>query len=459
MTGFSSYFKRPYRTWTVFSIASCCLLSLMLLPSLTALRRSQEIYHEIRRMQGDEKRNRLLVEQLSRNLYLVSIVLREFLLDTSPEVEADYLNRIIRLRSEIQEQVSELEKTSHLEDRSPLVRLRREIDTYWEFMLPVLHWTPKERAERGTYFLREEQRPRRQSILAISDEVRRLNEAFYEQQYEAINLSEREFRGDVQSVMGFAFVSGLLVAGASILRIAWLEKRFVEQHEEAKRRSEELRHLSMKLRHAQEDERKEISRELHDEVGQKLTALRMELGSLGRLRFTQDGEFAERLEEVKLLAEQSLRSIRDIAAGLRPTMLDDLGLQPALQRQARQFSRHTGIPVVTEVRGEIANLQERHKVYIYRIVQESLTNCARHSGAKRINIVLEGNPDGVNLLVEDDGVGFDRTRQRSGIGLIGIEERVRELRGSLEVESRPGEGTRIRVHIPWSSEKWRTESA
>jgi Signal transduction histidine kinase len=459
MTGFSSYFKRPYRTWTVFSIASCCLLSLMLLPSLTALRRSQEIYHEIRRMQGDEKRNRLLVEQLSRNLYLVSIVLREFLLDTSPEVEADYLNRIIRLRSEIQEQVSELEKTSHLEDRSPLVRLRREIDTYWEFMLPVLHWTPKERAERGTYFLREEQRPRRQSILAISDEVRRLNEAFYEQQYEAINLSEREFRGDVQSVMGFAFVSGLLVAGASILRIAWLEKRFVEQHEEAKRRSEELRHLSMKLRHAQEDERKEISRELHDEVGQKLTALRMELGSLGRLRFTQDGEFAERLEEVKLLAEQSLRSIRDIAAGLRPTMLDDLGLQPALQRQARQFSRHTGIPVVTEVRGEIANLQERHKVYIYRIVQEGLTNCARHSGAKRINIVLEGNPDGVNLLVEDDGVGFDRTRQRSGIGLIGIEERVRELRGSLEVESRPGEGTRIRVHIPWSSEKWRTESA
>ncbi|MBX5494439.1 MAG: sensor histidine kinase [Bryobacteraceae bacterium] len=459
MTGFSSYFKRPYRTWTVFSIASCCLLSLMLLPSLTALRRSQEIYHEIRRMQGDEKRNRLLVEQLSRNLYLVSIVLREFLLDTSPEVEADYLNRIIRLRSEIQEQVSELEKTSHLEDRSPLVRLRREIDTYWEFMLPVLHWTPKERAERGTYFLREEQRPRRQSILAISDEVRRLNEAFYEQQYEAINLSEREFRGDVQSVMGFAFVSGLLVAGASILRIAWLEKRFVEQHEEAKRRSEELRHLSMKLRHAQEDERKEISRELHDEVGQKLTALRMELGSLGRLRFTQDGEFAERLEEVKLLAEQSLRSIRDIAAGLRPTMLDDLGLQPALQRQARQFSRHTGIPVVTEVRGEIANLQERHKVYIYRIVQESLTNCARHSGAKRINIVLEGNPDGVNLLVEDDGVGFDRSRQRSGIGLIGMEERVRELRGSLEVESRPGEGTRIRVHIPWSSEKWQTESA
>ncbi len=290
-------------------------------------------------------------------------------------------------------------------------------------------------------------------MLALTEEIRRLNNAFYQKQFERVNASEKKFRRDIERALMIAFLVGVGVSAASIVRIGWLERRFLEQHEQAQRTGEELRHLSTQLRHAQEDERKEISRELHDAVGQKLTALRMELGGMDRLRHGPESEFDERLAEIKQLAEQSLRLIRDLAAGLRPTMLDDLGLQPALQKQARQFSRHTNIPVSVEVEGDLDHLPERHKVYLYRIVQESLTNCARHARAKKISVTMKGGDDSVLVAVEDDGVGFDPAAAAgNGIGLVGIEERARELGGTMDLHSQPGMGTRLEVRIPVNGE-------
>jgi signal transduction histidine kinase len=440
--------RRRYRTWTVFLVALCSLLALMLIPSFSALNRSQQIYREIREIQEQYERSQRALEALTRNFYLISIVIREFFLDTSPENGRMYLGQFQQSRREIEARLDELKSLGRAEERTVLLQLQREIDNYWTAIIPVFDWTPRQRVEQGTYFLRQEQRPRRQSIFAITEEIARLNGAFYRQQSERVNASEREFRQGLEWVMRVVFVAGILVAAASIFRIAWLERRAQQQQEQVARTGEELRSLSVRLRHAQEEERKTISRELHDEVGQKLTAMRMELGSLDRLRETGEGEFDERLKDVKDLAEQSLRIIRDIAAGLRPSVLDDLGLGPALQRQAREFSRSTGIPVSADVEGQVDQLPDQHRISIYRIVQESLTNCAKHAQARKIAVSLKGNSSELVLRIEDDGIGFDpRKATPAGIGLIGIEERVRELGGSVLIESKPGSGTRVEVTI------------
>jgi signal transduction histidine kinase len=210
-----------------------------------------------------------------------------------------------------------------------------------------------------------------------------------------------------------------------------------------------MRGLSHRLVQAQEEERRTLSRELHDEVGQILTALRMELGNLEQLR-SKNGAFDDHMREAKSLAEQTLRTVRDMSMGLRPSMLDDLGLGPALEWQARDFARRTGVAVAVELNGELAQVPEVHRTCIYRIVQEALTNCARHAHATHIRITLHGGEDLISLSVQDDGVGLASPSEgaRAGIGLLGIEERVRELGGVTRIQSQLRKGTLLSVEIP-----------
>jgi signal transduction histidine kinase len=177
----------------------------------------------------------------------------------------------------------------------------------------------------------------------------------------------------------------------------------------------------------------------------------MELANLEEIRNSPGEEFAARLQEAKQLAEQTLVSVRDLAMGLRPAMLDDLGLGPALEWQGREFSRRSGTPVEVQVDGVVDELPDSHRTCIFRIVQEALTNCARHAQAKSIRIVAHGGPGAVFLSVQDDGVGFAASEGR-GLGLIGIEERARELGGWVTLRSEPGKGTTLRVELPWAKE-------
>jgi signal transduction histidine kinase len=438
---------KSYQTWFVFFVALCSLLLLMLVPSLTTLNRTEAVYREIRAIQENYQRNQGLLDDMARDIYAVGLVIREFLLESSVANDREYVGEAERIRRQLQRQIAELRGEISGGETGALDRLEAELTRYWEPLLPIFEWTPQQRLERGTYFLREQQRPRRQSLLAITSELERLNAVVYRQQYQRLNDSEKQFRGDVKRVVQFVFLAGLLVTVASILRIRWLERKAQEQREQAVRTGQELRNLSTRLRNVQEEERKTISRELHDEVGQKLTALRMEVGGLERLRNAGDNQFGECLSEVKGLAEQSLRTIRDMAAGLRPSLLDDLGLGPAIQRHAREFARHTGQRVTVEIEGDLEALPEPHRINVYRIVQEGLTNCARHARAASIRVHLCGSAEQVAVAVSDDGVGFDAS-VRTGLGLIGIEERVRELGGSVAIQSRPGEGTKVQVVIP-----------
>ena len=201
-------------------------------------------------------------------------------------------------------------------------------------------------------------------------------------------------------------------------------------------------------------ERRSLSRELHDEVGQTLTALRVELGNLEKLRLGPEEPFRIHLEDAKGLTAQTLQSVRSLASGLRPSVLDDLGLGPALEWQARQFSRRTGIVVEVVTEDMSDELPEAYRTCLYRVVQEALTNCARHSEARQIRIAMRTQNDRLCLAVQDDGKGFNDPKLRAadafsaGLGLVGIEERVHELGGSVELHSHPGQGTLLKVGIP-----------
>jgi signal transduction histidine kinase len=200
---------------------------------------------------------------------------------------------------------------------------------------------------------------------------------------------------------------------------------------------------------AQELERKSLSRELHDEVGQMLTALGIELGNLQSIRTADPDAFRARLEDAKRLNTDAMRVVRDLAMGLRPSMLDDFGLAPALQWQGREFSRYTGVPATVNVDGMLDDLPEAHRTCIYRVVQEALTNCAKHAKAHNVVVSVEGRKDGVLVMIQDDGLGFQPGwKARPGLGLLGIEERVQELEGTLNIVSQPNKGAMLRVRIP-----------
>jgi len=430
----------------VFLIGLGSLLALLFLPGSAALRKTQEVYDDIRALRESEQRSQLRLRELERRIYMNSILVRELLLDSSPIQNARYEKEFRENRAVVERQIAELNRDGPTADDGALRRLEVELQAYWRSVEPLFHWTPEERRQRATYFLREQQRPRRQAILAIAEEIDSLTSFSARKQYEQVNLSQRAFRSEIERNVAIAFVIGILIAAGCIVRIATLEQRTERQRAKTELAEEQLRHLTTQLMHAQEEERKAISRELHDEVGQMLTGLRIELGSLEPLR--QDhAQFTEHLNELKSIAEQTLRTVRDLAVGLRPSVLD-LGLLPALQWQARHFSKRTGIPVSVRAEGEFLALSEGHKTCVYRVVQETLTNCARHAGARKAEVTLRETGGALEVWIHDDGRGFDSESSRQGgLGLIGIEERVRELGGDVQIESGPGKGTTLRVRF------------
>jgi len=207
-----------------------------------------------------------------------------------------------------------------------------------------------------------------------------------------------------------------------------------------------LEQLSARLVDAQETERRAISRELHDQVGQTLNALLVDAANLAKRLPPEDDVSRRYLDNIRTFADSSVNSIRDIALLLRPSMLDDLGLIPALEWQAREVSRRTGIKVEVAAENVPDSLPDDVRTCIYRVVQEALQNVSRHSGAKSAVIVVRNDVGSLSLTVADDGRGFDL--QRRGLGMMGMEERVRQLGGRLEVESAPGKGATLRVSLP-----------
>jgi len=233
-----------------------------------------------------------------------------------------------------------------------------------------------------------------------------------------------------------------------ILRDITLRK---QREDELAHRQQELRELSARVLEAREEEKTRIARELHDELGQLLTALKMDLASL-RESLPAQGAAAGKLDEMGRLLDQTVTATRRISADLRPLMLDDLGLADAAGWLVDDFSRRSGIRCEIKLQGDGPLTQAPQPVAtaLYRALQESLTNIARHSGAKNAWIVLAAESGGIEIEVEDDGRGIsqeDLAKARS-LGLKGMRERITYLGGSFEVARAPRGGTRLRVRVP-----------
>jgi PAS domain S-box-containing protein len=221
--------------------------------------------------------------------------------------------------------------------------------------------------------------------------------------------------------------------------------------EEALRRSkEELHALASAAHRAREHEKSRVARELHDELGQSLTALRMDVAWC-RNKITGDGDgVTARLERMEAMLEATVAATRRIAADLRPLMLDDLGLLPALEWLVESFTERTDIPCALAVSGEELDLPDMEATAVFRAVQESLTNIARHAQASRVEVAVERRDSQVTVRVRDDGVGFspEDSRKPNSFGLLGLRERAALLGGEATVTSAPGRGTHVEVRFP-----------
>jgi len=213
---------------------------------------------------------------------------------------------------------------------------------------------------------------------------------------------------------------------------------------------ERLRALSTQIMNAQEEERLRIARELHDETAQALASLLVRQRVAER---SQDPETLQRtMADLRALTSEALEGVRRMAIELRPTMLDDLGLVAALDAYARQFSQRTQIPVEVRATGRPERLPPEIELVAYRVIQEALSNVARHSGASRAEVSLVAEAGRLTAMVADNGLGFVLdaaldSRQRS-LGLFGMRERAALVGGVLELSSAPGRGTRVRLIVP-----------
>jgi signal transduction histidine kinase len=216
-------------------------------------------------------------------------------------------------------------------------------------------------------------------------------------------------------------------------------------------RTSELQALSLRLLRVQEEERRAISRELHDQLGQQLTGLRFQIEAI---RKQAPAELDAELAALLSTNDDMLRYVRDMTQQLRPRVLDDLGLAPALDWHANLFQRHTNITVRLDISLPARRLSGELETAVFRIVQEALTNVARHSGASEATVTLTSGEKSLHVEISDRGRGFDlesRLAARDSLGLSGLRERVVLANGRLEIFSRVGQGTRIHAEFPLPS--------
>jgi signal transduction histidine kinase len=426
-----------------------CLLLLVGVLGLGAYRRSGRIYRDITSIHDSYLQQVRLLNDIQSDIYLSSILVRDFLLDPDPEAVSEHRRELLEIRASLESRLSQLQGYPAPAQRDRVLQLREELAGYWMILDPIFDWTPERKESLSFSFLKERVLPRRTAMTQMARRIAQLNAWSLEQEQERIDLSRSSYDKYLRWMFGCALALALFTAVVSIRRLTTLEKRsdgHRKRLEEAERR---LRWLSQKLVHTQEEERKSLSRELHDEIGQMLTGIRMAFGSLEQLHPGATADFRRQLSEGKGIAEETLQKVRNLALGLRPSMLDDLGLVPALEWLAREFSRRSGIPVEFSAEGSLEGIPENTRTCIYRVVQESLTNCARHAQAQRVWIDLQHRRSEMILTVRDDGVGFNPSQPDSrGLGLVGIEERIRELGGEVTISSRPGSGTMLHAALP-----------
>lgn len=236
------------------------------------------------------------------------------------------------------------------------------------------------------------------------------------------------------------------------------ERHYGELLEKSRRMQEHLRRLTHELLSAQEEERKRISRELHDEIGQTLTAINVRLATLKKEATANTTGLKKKISSTQRLVDRSMNIVHRFARELRPTLLDDLGLIPALHAYMKDFTRRTHIPIHFRAFAAVEQLNGDKRIVFYRVAQEAFTNVAKHAQASLVDARIRRVRGGVRMEIHDNGQSFQvqrvlLARKVRRLGLIGMRERVEMVGGSFTVDSAPGKGTTIRAEIPFGDRR------
>jgi signal transduction histidine kinase len=441
---------RVFRSRFVLAIGFGGLLSIMALAGIDALRVLQQFRasdDQIRRRYLSENR---LLNDIHSDVYLSGTYVRDYLLEPEPQRADAYRANLEQVRKHMQAALDSYGQQIAPAEVRHYTALRAELADYWGILAPIFRWDAAERRRSGYSFLRDEVFPRRQNMLAIAGRIADINDQQLDAGNHQVVSLLLNFQTRLLLTLVAALALGLGLALFTMRKILKLEEQGATQFAEVVEARTELKELSARLVQAQETERRSLSRELHDEVGQALTAVLIELRNLSAgLAVRSDEQLGRHVDTIKGLVESAVRVVRNMALLLRPSMLDDLGLIPALKWQARESSKSTLMDVTVAAELDSDELPDEYKTCIYRVVQEALHNCARHSHATAVRIRVEQEPSRLLLTIQDDGRGFD-VRQTKGLGLLGMQERVARLHGKLNVHSKPGSGTTLSVELPFT---------
>ena len=443
-------FESPRGSWKIRWILLSAFGGMLLLmifagmDSLQSLRKLNQVSGEV--SQRFSARSEALVAVVV-TVHTYTDHMEEYLLSDAAISNTAAPAEIQKNGQEVHRAVEKYPRDCYPEERSLLAKIDEGIARQEGSFAGMLARRADERKQRGHAFVYDELIPRKTELLRLASTVAELNGQELRSENQALTAQFEKLQTRLGRTIALTLFAGMLLSLAAGYYILRLEQHGRGRYLALAKSRQELERLSRRLVDAQEAERRSISRELHDEVGQTLGALLVDIGHLSNLLPAEDRITQEQIGRIKKAAETAVKSIRDIALLLRPPMLDDLGLVPALEWQARETSRRGEMEVEVHAEELKGDLPDEVKVGIYRLVQEALQNAATHAHAKNATVLLKRERNSVVVEIIDDGKGFQPERTR-GMGILGMEERVRQLGGELAIRSTPGKGTAVHAELP-----------
>ncbi len=430
--------KRRPPTWLILSLGFGGLLVCIVVAAVGTLVALQRVRDTDAQSRKAFLKRLGALDQIRAQIYLSGTYVRDFLLSPGPDAAKEQVAHLVKLEGETRGALAAYQREMEPEEKAPFLALRGGIESYWRVLDATVVWSPQERSRLRFSFFYNELVPRRTAMLQIADRIAAANEHGLTRSEERAAASADDLQRYLTWTFVGTFCGGLVLALLTIGSALRLER-------ELDLRRADLQELSTLLLRAQENERRALARELHDEIGQSLSAILME--TEGAECADQQARIHEHLDSIKGMAEKTVNQVRDLALLLRPSMLDDLGLAPALNWHARETTKRTGLNVIVSADEAIDSLPDEHRTCIYRLVQEAVNNAVRHANARTVEVSVQKEGLKVVVSVRDDGAGFD-TRFLRGLGLLGMEERVRRLGGRLEISSGQGRGTLVQAALP-----------
>jgi len=432
---------------TVLLVAFGGLLTLMLAAGLGALLRLRQLHSIEQQVSSRFLTHTQALSAVVITVHIYGDRLARFALEEQSATQIRLDDEIAGDAAEAHSALRRYPSDCPPQEQRFLQQIEQELSRQESSSSAFLALPPQDRKRRSREFVHEELLPRSLAILQVSQQIASLNGELLAHDSRELLARFASLQAKLKSMLLLSLTAGLLLSVVGSFYILRLERQGRERYEALANSRRELERLSARLVDIQEQERRSIARELHDEVGQTLEALLVGLGSMSRLVPAAEQAVGEQMQRLKSLAENSVKTVRDIALLLRPSMLDDLGLVPALEWQAREVSRRGAMEA--EVHSEMVSddLSDELKICVYRLVQEALNNAAVHSSAKNAEVSVVRTVDKLRVEITDDGQGFDAERVR-GLGLLGMEERVKRLGGVLKIQSQAGRGTSIVAEMP-----------